>query len=135
MKLVIQYNKLDMLQNNLRLRILENYEILEQSEIWVEAQPSSQSPLHKLNFGKSNRKIYKSRYQSFLDLCNFIGFLYYTGFLYSKYFFPDCSKDCIFSIFSGIFLPLASSSRDQTVASKIFNFNKFLSEICIFTFL
>ena len=67
------------LSNNLRLTIRTySWEILEKSQIWVEAQPSTQSPFQKLNFDNSNQKVRKnSRYQSFLDLSNFSGFLYF----------------------------------------------------------
>ena len=61
--------------NNLRLRILRNKEILRKSQIWVETEPSAQSPYHKFNFGSSNQKICRSRYQTFLVLSSFTGFL------------------------------------------------------------
>ena len=64
------------LPNNLRLRILGNKEILAKSQIWVETQPSTQSPFQKLNFASSSQKTRKSRYQTFLVLSNFTEFLY-----------------------------------------------------------
>ena len=64
------------LLNDLTLRILGNKEILVKSQIWVETQPSVQSPFQKLNFGDSNQKTRKSRYKAFLFLSSFIGFLY-----------------------------------------------------------
>ena len=45
---------------------------------WVETQPYIYSPLKKLNFGNSSRKIRKSRYESFLVLSSFTGFLYFA---------------------------------------------------------
>ena len=43
---------------------------------WAETEPSAQSPLHKLNFGSSSQKTRKSRYQNFLALSSFTGFIY-----------------------------------------------------------
>ena len=45
-------------------RILENWEILEKSQMWVEMEPSVQSSSQKLNFCNTSQKIHKSRYQS-----------------------------------------------------------------------
>ena len=77
----IQYSKLvyelpHELPNDLRLGILGNKEMLGKAQIWVETYPSAQSPLQKLNFGNSSQKARKSRYQAFLALCSFTGFLY-----------------------------------------------------------
>ena len=41
-------------------------------------EPSAQSPFQKLNFGSSSQKTCKSRYQTFLVLSNFTGFLYFV---------------------------------------------------------
>ena len=60
--------------NRLRLGIVKNQEILEISRIWVETQPSAQSAC-RLNFGNSNQKLRKRRYQNFLSLFSFSGFL------------------------------------------------------------
>ena len=46
------------------------------SQIWVETQRSAQSAFKKSNFGNSNQKACKRRYQNFLTLSNFTGFLY-----------------------------------------------------------
>ena len=62
--------------NDVRLRILDNKEILEKSKIWVETLSSAQSPFQKLNFGNSSQKTRKSRYQTFLVLSSYTGFLY-----------------------------------------------------------
>ena len=59
-----------------RLRILGNKEILVKSQIWVETEPSAQSPFQKLNLGSSSQKTRKGRYQTFLVLSSFTGFLY-----------------------------------------------------------
>ena len=64
------------LTNDLRVTILGNKEILGKSQIWVETEPSAQSPFQKQNFGKSSQKTCKSRYPTFLALSNFTGFLY-----------------------------------------------------------
>ena len=66
------------LPNDLRLRILGNKKMLVKSQIWVETQPSTQSPFQKLNFGSSSQKTRKSRYQTFLVLSSFTGFLYFV---------------------------------------------------------
>ena len=64
------------LPNDLRLRILENKEILGKSQIWFETHPCPLSPFQKLNFGGSSQKTRKSRYQTFLFLSSFTGFPY-----------------------------------------------------------
>ena len=66
------------LPNDLRLRILGNKEILVKSQIWVETEPSAQSPFQKLNLGSSSQKTRKGRYQTFLVLSSFTGFLYFV---------------------------------------------------------
>ena len=50
--------------------------MLGKSQIWVETQPSAQSPFKKLNFTNSSPKSRKNGYQTFLDLSSFTGFLY-----------------------------------------------------------
>ena len=47
--------------NDLRLRILGNWEILEKCQIWVQTQPSAQSSFQKLKFDNSCQKIHKIR--------------------------------------------------------------------------
>ena len=59
-----------------KLRILGNKEILGKSQVWVETYPRAQSPFQKLNFGTTPKSIRKSRYQTFLVLSSFTGFLY-----------------------------------------------------------
>ena len=54
------------LPNGLRPRILGNQEILEKSQIWVEAKPSAQSLFKKLDIGNSNQK---SRKNGLLEFC------------------------------------------------------------------
>ena len=56
------------------LSILGNKEILGKYQIW--AEKCGQSPLQKLNLGNSSHKTCKSRYQTFLVLFSFTGFLY-----------------------------------------------------------
>ena len=63
------------LPNELRLTMLRNKEILVRSQLWVERLSSAQSPLHKFNFASSSQKTCKSRYQTFLVLFIFTGFL------------------------------------------------------------
>ena len=60
----------------LRLKILGNNKILGKSQIWVETYPCAHSPFKKLNFSNSSPKLHKNRYQTFLDLFSFTGFLY-----------------------------------------------------------
>ena len=50
--------------------------MLGKSQIWVET--SAQSPLQKLRFGSSSQKTRKSRYQTFLVLSSYTGFLYFA---------------------------------------------------------
>ena len=72
------------LLNDLRLRILEYKEISGKSQVWVETYSSTQSPFQKLNLGNSSRKTRKSRYQTFLDLSSFTGFLYFVPNILSR---------------------------------------------------
>ena len=60
------------LPKELRLRILGNKEMLGKSQIWV------QSPFQKLIFGNSSQKTCKCRYQTFLVMSSFTGFLYFV---------------------------------------------------------
>ena len=69
---------------NLRLKKLGNTEILRKSQIWVETYPSAHSPFHKLNFGNSSLKTRKSRFQTFLVLSSFTGFLYFVPYALSR---------------------------------------------------
>ena len=64
------------LPNNLRLRIIGNQKILEKSQVWLETKPKAQSPFQKSNSFNSSQKEQKNRYQSFLVLSNFTGFVY-----------------------------------------------------------
>ena len=72
------------LPNDLRLKTLGNKEILRKSQIWVQTQPSAQSPFQKLNFGNSSPKTRKSRYQTFLVLSSFTGFLCFVPNILSE---------------------------------------------------
>ena len=65
------------LPNDLRLRILRNKKI-GKSQIWVETQHSAQTPFQKLNSVNSSQKRRKSRYQTFLVLSRFTGFLHFA---------------------------------------------------------
>ena len=60
------------LTNDLRLRILENKEILGKSQIWVKT------------FGHSSQETRKSGYQTFLVLSSFTGFLYFVPNILSR---------------------------------------------------
>ena len=66
------------LPNDVRLRILGNKEILGKSQIWVETKSSIKSPFQILNFGNSNQKTRKSRYQTFFFLPSFTAFPYFV---------------------------------------------------------
>ena len=63
------------LPNDLRLKIIGNKEILGKSQIWVETLA---------NFGNSNQKTCKSRYQTFLFLSSFTGLLYFIPNIFSR---------------------------------------------------
>ena len=65
------------LPNDLRLRILGKKEVLGKSQIWVGT--SSQSPFQKLNFGSGSQNASKRRYEPFLVLSSFTGFLYFVS--------------------------------------------------------
>ena len=66
------------LPNDLRLRILGNKEILGKSQICVEPQISAQHLFQKLHFGRSSQKTRRNRYQTFLFLSSFTGFVYFV---------------------------------------------------------
>ena len=66
------------LPNDLRVRILGNKKILGKSQLWVDTSPSAKSLFQKLNIGSSSQKTRKSRYQTFLVLSSFTGFLYFV---------------------------------------------------------
>ena len=74
----IQYSKLGIrVAERLKTQgILGNKEILGKSQIWMEI--FAQSPFQKLNFGSNSQKTRKSRYQTFLVLSSFTGFLYFV---------------------------------------------------------
>ena len=63
------------LPNDLRLRILGNWEILEKYQMWVETQTSTQSSFQKLNVDNSCHKTRKITYYIFEILSNFTVFL------------------------------------------------------------
>ena len=54
-------------------RVAERLKILEKSQIWVETQPSAQSPFQKPNSGNSSRKTRESRHQTSLVLSSLTG--------------------------------------------------------------
>ena len=66
------------LLKNVRFTILGNKEILGIFQILVETEPSAQSSFQKTNFSNSSQKTSKSRYQIFLVLSSFTGFLYFV---------------------------------------------------------
>ena len=72
------------LPNDLRLRILGNYEILEKCQIWVEMQPSAQSSFEKLNVDNTCQKTGKIRYYIFEILPNFTVSLYFVPNILSR---------------------------------------------------
>ena len=65
------------LPNDLRLTILGNKKILKKSQIWVETQPSTQSPFQNLDFASRSQKTRKSIYRTVLGLSSFTGFIYF----------------------------------------------------------
>ena len=50
----------------------------------METLPSARYPFQKLNFGNSSHKTRKSRYQNFLVLSSFTGFIYFIPNILSK---------------------------------------------------
>ena len=79
----IQFSKLGIrvasrVAERLKTKDIRNKKILGKSQTWMETQPSAQSPFQKLNFGSSSQKTPKSRYQTFLVLSSFTGFLYFV---------------------------------------------------------
>ena len=63
------------LPNDLRLRILGSSEIVEKTQKWVVADPTTQSPFRKKNFGTSDQKLHKNKYQNFLSCPVLLDFL------------------------------------------------------------
>ena len=49
----------------------------------MKTKPSAQLPFKKLNFRKSSPKVRKNRYQIFLVLSSFTGFLYFLPIILS----------------------------------------------------
>ena len=74
--------------NDLRLRILRNKEVLGQSQIWVETSPWAVSLL-EIKLGNNSQKLRKSRYQTFLFLSSFPGFLYFVPNILPKIVWPN----------------------------------------------
>ena len=74
--------------NDLRLRILGNKEVLGQSQIWVETSPWAVSLL-EIKLGNNSQKLRKSRYQTFLFLSSFPGFLYFVPNILPKIVWPN----------------------------------------------
>ena len=64
------------LPNNLRLSLLENQEMLEECQVWVERLRSIQSCFQKLNFDNGKQKTRKIRYYVFVVFSNFAVFIY-----------------------------------------------------------
>ena len=71
------------LPNDLRLRILGNQEILEKCQMWVETQPSAQSPFQKLNIDNSCKK-HANLDATIEALSNFTVFLYFVPNILSR---------------------------------------------------
>ena len=72
------------LPNDLRLRILENQEILEKCQILVQTQPNAQPSFQKLNVNNSFQKTRKIRYYIFEVLSNFIVSIYFVPNILSR---------------------------------------------------
>ena len=70
------------LPNDLRIRILGNLEILEKSQIRVEAKPSAYSPVQKLNFAIAVKNLKKVD-QTFLVPSYLTGFLFFVPYILS----------------------------------------------------
>ena len=73
------YELLHELPNDLRFRFLGSQELSEKSQIWMETEPSTQSPFDKLALVVAvKKKTRKNRYQFFLFLSSFTGFLHFV---------------------------------------------------------
>ena len=103
------------LPNDLRLRILENKEMLGKSQIWVETQPSAQSLFQK--FGSSSQKTCKSRYQTFFALSSLAGFLYFVPNILPR--IVATSQLASFSLFQLSSVLLFSLPYFKTISSRI----------------
>ena len=79
--------------NDLRIRISGNKETLGTSQIWVETAQRPVSLPEILNLGNSSPKAGKSRYQTFLDLSSFTGFLYFVPNILSSIAVMDLHID------------------------------------------
>ena len=66
-----------------RLRILENQEVLEKCQMWVQTQPNVQSSFQRLNADNSCQQTRKIRY-IFETLSNFIVSLYFLPIILSR---------------------------------------------------
>ena len=82
------------LPNDLSLRILENQEILEKCQMWVQTQPNVQSSFQKLNVENSCQKTHKTRYYIFEVLPNFIVSLYFVPNILSRIVLSLLVKNC-----------------------------------------
>ena len=72
------------LQHSLGLRILENSETLEKSQLYVETKASVHFLFKKSDFGNSNQKSSKNGYQTFIFPCNIAGFMYFVPNILSR---------------------------------------------------
>ena len=70
----LEYELPNELPNDLILRMLENQKIYGKTHICVNSWPSAESPLRNSDLNSKNLR--RSRYQSFLVMRNFTGFLY-----------------------------------------------------------
>ena len=91
-KLDIQYNKLGIrvasrVAERLKTQDLKNLESVRKKFKFGWRQLSAQSLLEKLNFGNSNQKTGKGRYQTFLVLSNFTEFVYFVSNILSGILF------------------------------------------------
>ena len=104
------------LPNDFRLTILGNKKMLEKSKNWEEAEVNYQSPLQKQIFGKSNKKLHRSRFQCFFILFNFAWFLYFVSNILSRvvddYYSWEKLTTMAISSKTGI-MPLICRKRDK----------------------
>ena len=75
----------------------------------MKTEPSAQSPFQKLNFGKSSQKTRKRRYQAFLALSSFTGFLCFVPNTLSGIVSSHCMGYFRFWSFRWSFFPYIQS--------------------------
>ena len=108
------------LPNDLGLRILQNQEILEKCQMWVQTQPNAQSSFQKLNDDNSCQKTCRIRYYIFEVLLNFIVFLYFEPNIFSRI--------VVSSLPAKIDILLMMAKNSRKTENKLFPYHAILHE-------